>query len=384
MHRSSVPSQTDPTKEREFADDVRDGEFALRSVAGCRVTMPEADVLGRKAICHVLFSKPNAMNDLLALIMHHGYVVICLLVFAEAIGLPVPGAVALVAGGAATASGALNGPAVALLATCAMLSADTLLYVLGRRTGWTILKFLCNVSADPETCVLRAAESFYRRGRITLLIAKFIPGVSTLSAPLAGSMKMPPLQFLALDFLGAGIYALAYGAVGFVFRDFVAKIVGGFRAAGHVIEIVIILAVTAFVLYRLSLYWQHRSDRVVPRIHVAELVAKLHSESAGKILLADVRSHGYYSAGAVRIPGSIRIEPNNLSAEIQTFPRNKEMYLYCTCRREATSASVAHLLREQGFATFVIVGGLAAWRKAGNQLETVPSTDVVHLPTFSR
>ena len=31
-----------------------------------------------------------------------------------------------------------------------------------------------------------------------------------------------------------------------------------------------------------------------------------------------------------------------------------------------------------------IVGGLAAWRKAGNPLETVPATDVVHLPTFSR
>ncbi len=324
------------------------------------------------------------MNDLLALIMHHGYVVICLLVFAEAIGLPVPGAVALVAAGAATASGALNGPAIALLAVCAMLMADTLLYVLGRRTGWTILKFLCNVSADPETCVLRAAESFYERGRVTLLIAKFIPGVSTLSAPLAGSMKMPFLQFLVLDFLGASFYALAYGAVGLIFRDFVAKIVSGFRAAGHAIEIVIAIAVTAFVWYRLSLYWKHRADRVVPRIHVAELVAKLHSDSAGKILLADVRSHGYYSAGAVRIPGSIRIEPNNLSAEIRTFPRNKEMYLYCTCRRESTSASVAHLLREQGFATFVIVGGLAAWRKAGNRLETVPSTDVVHLPTFSR
>ena len=99
---------------------------------------------------------------------------------------------------------------------------------------------------------------------------------------------------------------------------------------------------------------------------------------------ADVRSHGYYSASAVRIPGSIRVEPNNLSAEIALFPRDKDIYLYCTCQKEATSASVAHLLREWGFQAFVIVGGLAAWRKAGNPLETVPETDVVHLPTFSR
>jgi len=324
------------------------------------------------------------MNDLSSLIVHHGYIVICLIVFAEAIGVPVPGAVALVAGGAAAAAGALNGPAVVLFAVVAMIAADSLLYVLGSVTGWAFLKFLCRVSVDPETCVLRSAESFYRRGRTTLLIAKFIPGVSTMAAPLAGSMKMPFLQFLRLDFLGGSIYALSYGAVGFIFRDFVAKIVGGFRAAGHAVEIVIVIAVIGFIVYRVSFYWKHRADRIVPRVQVADLAAKLQAEGPGKIMLADVRSHGYYAAGAVRIRGSIRIEPNNLSAEIKSFPRNKEMYLYCTWRSEATSASVAHLLREQGFDAFVIVGGLAAWRRAGKPLEPVPRTDLVHLPTFSR
>jgi membrane protein DedA with SNARE-associated domain/rhodanese-related sulfurtransferase len=324
------------------------------------------------------------MPDLLSLIIHHGYIVVALVVFAEAVGVPVPGALALVAGGAAVAAHALYGPAVFFCAVAAMLVADTLLYVLGANTGWTILRFLCRISVDPENCVLRSAESFYKRGRPTLLVAKFLPGVSTMAAPLAGSMKMPIVQFLALDFLGASLYALSYGAVGFVFRDFVGKIVSGFRAAGHAVEAVIIIAVFAYIGHRISLYWKHRADRVVPRVQVQELAKKLKSEGHGKILVADVRSHGYYAAGAVRIPGSIRIEPNNLNAEIKTFPRDKDMYLYCTCRSEVTSASVAHLLRNQGFDAFVIVGGLAAWRKAGNPLEPVPPTDVVHLPTFSR
>ena len=38
---------------------------------------------------------------------------------------------------------------------------------------------------------------------------------------------------------------------------------------------------------------------------------------------------------------------------------------------------------EKGFAVFVIVGGLAAWRKAGGHLESVPKDDLVKLPTFS-
>ena len=324
------------------------------------------------------------MHNFLSLIMHHGYFVVCLVVFAEAIGVPVPGAVALVAGGAAAASGALHGPSLALLAVMAMLVADSMLYALGHETGWTILKFLCRISVDPETCVLSAAESFYKRGRPTLLIAKFVPGVSTMAAPLAGSMEMPFLQFLGLDLLGAAAYALAYGAVGFIFRDFVAKIVSGFRTAGHIVETVIIIAVIGYIVHRISLFWKHRADRVVPRVQVQALAAKLEAEGPANILVADVRSHGYYSSSAVRIPGSIRIEPNNLRAEIKTFPRNKDIYLYCTCRSEATSASVAHLLRQNGFNAFVIVGGLAAWRKAGKPLEPVPPTDVVHLPTFSR
>ena len=118
---------------------------------------------------------------------------------------------------------------------------------------------------------------------------------------------MPFFQFLGLDFLGASAYALAYGAVGFIFRDFVAKIVSGFRAAGHAVEIVIIMAVIAFIGYRVSLYWKHRGDRVVPRVQVAALAAKLQAEGPGKILLADVRSYGYYSAA--RCPHS-RLDSN--------------------------------------------------------------------------
>jgi rhodanese-related sulfurtransferase len=44
---------------------------------------------------------------------------------------------------------------------------------------------------------------------------------------------------------------------------------------------------------------------------------------------------------------------------------------------------VALLLRQNGFRSFVITGGLAAWRKAGHPVETVPATDLVKLPTFS-
>ena len=132
------------------------------------------------------------------------------IVLAEALGMPVPAAVALVAGGAAAASGVLSVTRLLLLALLAMLLGDTLLFVAGRYMGWSLLGFLCKLSVNPETCILRSAESFYKRGKATLLFAKFIPGINTMAPPLAGSMRMPLDDFLRLDLAGASLYATVY------------------------------------------------------------------------------------------------------------------------------------------------------------------------------
>jgi membrane protein DedA with SNARE-associated domain len=270
------------------------------------------------------------MSDLVALIAHHGYLVIFLIVFAEAMGLPMPAAIALVAGGAAAASHVLRAPVVFAIAVVALVLGDSVLYRLGRSMGWRLLGLLCKVSANPETCILRSAESFYRRGKMAVLLAKFVPGVNTMAPPLAGSMKMPYSQFVVLDLGAAVLYTLAYGTLGYVFRDFVASLSRGFRTAGHVMEIVILVALIVYTVYRVYLYSKHSVYRVVPRVQVEELARRLQAEAPNKILLIDVRSHGYYDSGANRIKGSIRVEPNNLSEEIKTLPKDKDIYVYCT------------------------------------------------------
>ena len=267
---------------------------------------------------------------LLSLIARHGYAVISAVVFAEAIGLPVPAALALVAGGAAAASGALSAPKLWLLVVAAMILGDSLLYVLGRYMGWTLLGLLCRVSANPESCVLRSAESFYKRGKMTLIIAKFIPGINTMAPPLAGSMKMRPHQFLRLDLAGATLYASAYGALGFLFRDFLVSITRGFQAASHILEIVLLTAVMAYAAYRIAVYRKNVVYNIVPRVQVEELARKLAEEEKGKTLVMDVRSHGYYDPDAQRIKGSMRLEPNNLAEELKTLAKDKDIYLYCT------------------------------------------------------
>lgn len=270
------------------------------------------------------------MHNLLSDIAAHGYILIFVIVFAEAIGLPVPAALALVAGGAAAASHTLNGPTILVLAIVAMLIGDTLLFVMGRHMGWWLLGVLCRISINPETCILRSAESFYKRGKVTLLFAKFIPGVNTMAPPLAGSMKMRYAQFLRLDSVGVSLYILAYTSAGYLSRDFLATLTRRVQTATHALEEVLLAAAVMYIIYRVAIYQKSKAYRVVPRVQVQELARKLAAEGKDSILLLDVRSHGYYDPDAERIEGSMRFEPNNLVEELKTLPRDKDIYLYCT------------------------------------------------------
>jgi len=235
-----------------------------------------------------------------------------------------------VAGGAAAAAHGLNAPAAIALAILAMIVGDSLLFLAGKYAGWALLGFLCRISINPESCILRSAESFYKRGKVTLLFSKFIPGLNTMAPPLAGSMKMPFLQFVRFDYIGAVLYVVAYFTLGYLSRDFLRAITRGFNSASHAVELVVLIAAIIYIGYRLWLIRKNAQYRVVPRIQVQELANRLLDQEDKKPLIVDVRSHGYYDADAERIKGSIRLEPNNLSEELKNFPKDRDVYLYCT------------------------------------------------------
>ena len=270
------------------------------------------------------------MNNLLMSMAHHGYALVFALLLAEAMGLPFPASIALVTAGAAVASHALSGSGILLAATIALLVGDTVQFWLGHFTGWALLGFLCRLSMNPETCMLRSAESFYKRGKMTLVIAKFIPGINTMAAPLAGSMKMRFGQFLYLDLTGALLYSTTYLLVGYLSRDFLAATLRSIHAAGRVMEVVVMVALGAYTAYRIVQFRKYREYDVVPRVQVQQLAARLAAGEGDRVKIVDVRSHGYYDMGAERIAGSIRIEPNNLEEEIKNLPKDKDIYLYCT------------------------------------------------------
>jgi membrane protein DedA with SNARE-associated domain len=270
------------------------------------------------------------MNNLVNSVSQHGYLLIFLVALGEALGLPLPAALAFVAAGAAAAAHILSMPTIFIDAVAAIMIGDTLLFFLGRYTGWALLAGLCRLSLNPETCILRSAESFYKRGRLTLLFAKFIPGINTMAPPLAGSMKMRPFLFLRFDLAGACLYVFVYGLIGYLSRDFVAKLTQRVQSVSHVFTEVVIVAIVVFAIYRIAQFRRYKNTDLVPRVGVEELAQRIASSEEKDVIIADVRSHGYYDRDASRIVGSIRLEPNRLAEEIKTLPKDKDIYIYCT------------------------------------------------------
>jgi membrane protein DedA with SNARE-associated domain len=260
------------------------------------------------------------MGSWVDILARHGVGLLFAVCIVEALGLPVPAAVALLTAGALVALGKMSIGAALLAGICAFLIGDTVYFFLGRFTGWWLLGMLCRISTNPDSCILSSAESFYRRGRIVLVISKFVPGLNTMAPPLAGSMHMPVGEFLLLDLAGIALYVGVYIGVGFAFRDLLAVLLDTMGRAGHVMESILFIALLVYVGYRAWLGWKSRIYRVVPRAELTDVDGPIF----------DVRSHGYYVAGSQRIQGSIRLEPNRLPETIAQLPEAEKIYLYCS------------------------------------------------------
>jgi membrane protein DedA with SNARE-associated domain/rhodanese-related sulfurtransferase len=325
--------------------------------------------------------------NLLAVIGHHGYAVTAIVLFVTCCGLPLPVSVVLLTAGAAAHGGSLGLGYVILCASAAALAGDTLMYLGGRYTGWWLLAGLCRISFNPETCIFGSARSFYKRGHRTLLFAKFVPGLATVAAPLAGSLNMRMRRFLLLDGIGVIFYVATWSTVGFLFSHILRDVIGWVERVGHFTAATLGVVVVLYILWLLISSLRDSRFSSIHRVEARDLFERLRTASHDRlVIIADVRSHGYYDPGMQRIKNSIRVEPSRLKEELvalrEFMQPECEIYLYCSCAREATSIRVARMLEQENCSTKVIQGGLKAWIKAGGALEPVPLSDMEHLPRF--
>src|SRR6201993_3816832 len=164
------------------------------------------------------------MHRTLEFLLHHGYALLLGWVFAEQVGLPVPSMPLLLAAGALAGTGHLSFFASLFYVILAAVAAYSIWYQLGRRKGIKILQLLCKISLEPDSCVRRTEGVFSKQGAHSLLVAKFVPGLGTVAAPLAGIFHMRPSRFALFDAAGSFLWAGSFLGLGYLFSGQIERI----------------------------------------------------------------------------------------------------------------------------------------------------------------
>src|SRR5437870_5516386 len=172
------------------------------------------------------------MNETLEFLVRHGATVLFAAVFVEQLGIPLPAAPWLLAGGALAATGRINWFVAITAATLGSLVADLIWFYLGRYGGQRVLSLLCRISLEPDSCVRRTQDLFARYGMRGVVVAKFIPGLSTLAPPLAGASGVGAPRFIFFDGLGSLLYAGGFILLGVLFSHQLEQIIAALASLG--------------------------------------------------------------------------------------------------------------------------------------------------------
>ena len=308
------------------------------------------------------------MTETIEFLIRHGALALFAAVFIEQIGLPLPALPLLIAAGVLAGTGHMSIWLAAGITTLAALLADGIWYELGRRYGRRILGLLCRISLEPDSCVRRTEDFFMMHGPRSLVVAKFIPGLSTIAPPLAGIVGLSVPLFLIYDGLGVAIWTGVGIGIGYAFSGQIEQVLVHANQMTPAVAAILMAGLTGYVLYkRTSRRWQLRQ---VPRMTVGELAKKL--KSIDPPLLIDVRSRaGVAEPG---IPGALHMPFDELPLRHDELPRNREIVLYCGCPEDAASVQGTILLRKKGFiGVWPLAGGIEAWRAVSSPAENVMS-----------
>ena len=260
-----------------------------------------------------------------------------------------------------------------LIAVTAAMSGDYLWYELGRRRGFAILSLLCKFSLEPDACVRKTETGFAKRGAWTLVFAKFIPGMSLVSMPIAGAIHMPRTMFLAADAAGCLLWTSAYLFLGRLFHsqiDAVVKMLGLYgRRAGVIVTVLIVAYVAYRYVQRRRFLRQLRINRITPEEAFAMM------QSGKPVTVVDLRNAAEIASSGLKIAGAIVLRPDELRGGSHGIPERNEIVLYCSCPNEITSARVALQLKRAGiYKVRPLAGGFEGWTALNLPVESANET----------
>lgn len=268
------------------------------------------------------------MEEMNGLLAQYGLALVFLNVLIHQAGIPVTAVPLLVVTGSLVAQGRVSLAPLLAVAVTASLLGDAPWFYAGRRYGYRVLNTLCRIAIEPDSCVKQTETIFERWGAPSLLVAKFIPGFSTVAPPLAGAMRLPLSAFLAYSAVSAALWAgLAIGA-GMVFHDEVNAALGWLEQTGPgVVAAIVCLIVLYAAVKWLERWWFLRALRTA-RISVPDLKELMAGAQPPVVL--DVRSATARRNDPRAVPGAIVVDIEAPQRHLAGVPPEREIVVYCT------------------------------------------------------
>jgi membrane protein DedA with SNARE-associated domain len=266
------------------------------------------------------------VHQIIQFVLRHGHAVIFLAALAEQIGIPVPAAPVLLAAGTLIGLERLHLAPVLAFAVLACLVADFVWYELGVHRGERILALLCRISLEPDTCVRQTQDLYRKYGPKSLLFCKWVPGLGTVSPPLAGAFGLPRWKFLLFDGAGSVLWAASYVLLGWLFRTEIEWLAGIGANMGSGLAVVVLGGLAGYILWK---YAQRRKifrELRIARISPHELKERM--DKGEDILLIDYRHPGEWMEGI--IPGALTIRREELDLQPPHLFADREVVLYCS------------------------------------------------------
>ena len=302
----------------------------------------------------------------------HAYAILFLWVLVEQFGLPVPSIPLLLTAGTLSATHRVSFTTALIAVVAACLISDSSWYTLGRRYGSRVIRLLCKLSLESSTCVAKTEGYFTRRGAETLLFAKFVPGLSTVAAPIAGQTGMPYSRFVLYDLSGTLLWSLSFLFLGRFFGDIAKRSQAFFALLSHFAVLVFVVMVAGFFIWRVVKQRRFLAQVRELRLEPSQLKAMLDEacvDGSEQPFIVDLRHPLDYLPDPRVLPGAVRIGPSEITRLADRIPRDRDIILYCTCPSEETSAKVAMQLHKLGITRVrPLRGGFDGWKQAGYPL----------------
>lgn len=290
--------------------------------------------------------------------------VVFLNVLLQQVGLPVPAVPTLLVAGSLAASPAQAGAMLAA-AVLASLVADAAWYGAGRAFGYRVLTGLCRLSINPDSCVTQTEARFARWGLWSVVVAKFVPGFSTVAPPIAGSLRMPLPGFLLAAGVGAALWAGGAIVVGWGVRDELQDALVAMSQHGRTMLIAGGVALALWLAWKLWQRYRFMRLAAIPHVTPLELIEALASDAPP--LFLDLRGPAMVASTAP-ITGATHADVENLLHAVRDWPRQRPIVTMCACPGDATAVRAAHVLTELGYAAVrPLKGGYEAWLAANGQ-----------------